>query len=169
MRILRILALAALAVSSWAGAGPCDLTLGGGALSFIACPASGMTESELMRLSIRDNKLPTHCIPARVPGTVLATLLEAGAFNLTRPGDPYFADELVSRIPDISQAGAAYYTYAYILDLPRALPHCVAHATSRFRFELRAASYHIRVWSDGSDLSDGKSSAGMFRRRTFEL
>ena len=181
MLLLLLLLCAVRHAAGLAVAGsPCDVVLGSGAqqLSFVACPVAGVPDSALARLSMSGTTLPKGCLPARVPGTVLSTLLANGAFNLTRADDPYFADELVTRIPDIS-AAPSLYTYAFVLDVPRApLPPCAEHAATRLRLELRAASYRVRAWVNGAEVqpagaaSSGgaqQGTAGMFLRRAYEL
>ncbi|CAE7786683.1 EBM, partial [Symbiodinium sp. CCMP2456] len=90
-------------------------------------------------------------VPARVPGTVLASMLESNFSNL----DPYLAMNL-QQLPDIHQVGASYYTVRYRTRLPS------ASCGHLFRsLHLRAASYATRVWVDGAERG---SVTGMFRR-----
>lgn len=53
-----------------------------------------------------------HCIPAKVPGTVLSNLIRHNNTNQTRRIDPYFERNL-QKIPDISVVGREAYTFSY--------------------------------------------------------
>ena len=100
----------------------------------------------------------SNWLPATVPGTVLATLLD----NKMIP-DPFFGmnNEL---IPDIYKTGRAYYTYWFIKDFTEPLP---THGNGVW-LNFRGINYSADIFLNGHKLT-GSPAKGMFLRKEFNI
>eukprot|EP00421_Protoceratium_reticulatum_P046334 CAMPEP_0168452212 /NCGR_PEP_ID=MMETSP0228-20121227/49035_1 /TAXON_ID=133427 /ORGANISM="Protoceratium reticulatum, Strain CCCM 535 (=CCMP 1889)" /LENGTH=900 /DNA_ID=CAMNT_0008466853 /DNA_START=164 /DNA_END=2866 /DNA_ORIENTATION=- len=90
-------------------------------------------------------------IPARVPGTVLGSMLDTNFSGL----DPYDSMNL-HKIPDIHQVGRAFYTVVYRTQAPAAV--C---GRGNRTLLLRGVNYAVQVTVNSEEVA---SSVGMFRR-----
>lgn len=115
-----------------------------------------------------------ECIPASVPGTVLANLLKNETFGFR---DPYFETNL-ENIPDIYETGREVWTYFYVATFdittdqqPENEPH--KYASLLFR----SINYKVELWLDGvavipqnfPGVPAPESLQGMFQRFRFPL
>lgn len=99
-------------------------------------------------------------IRARVPGTVLATLVDRGLVP-----DPYFGLNNL-QIPDAGEAGIGQYTYWFRtrLDLP---PKAGKHH-GRIFLDLRGLNYKADVYLNGAKIN-AEPLTGMFLRRGLDV
>lgn len=97
-------------------------------------------------------------LAARVPGTVLTTLIENGVYR-----DPYFGLNS-QQIPDISKAGVPFYTYwfAATVDVP------AIDAGQQVWLHFRGINYTAEVFFNGQQLTASPVS-GMFLRHAFNI
>ncbi|MBT1709307.1 glycosyl hydrolase [Fulvivirgaceae bacterium PWU5] len=100
----------------------------------------------------------TGWIPARVPGTVLTTLLENGLVP-----DPFYGMNN-ERIPDIYKTGNAHYTYWFVNDFT--YPALVAG--DQAWLHLRGVNYRCDVFLNGEKLN-AKPHNGMFLRQVYNI
>eukprot|EP00929_Paragymnodinium_shiwhaense_P073166 TRINITY_DN37206_c0_g1_i2.p1 TRINITY_DN37206_c0_g1~~TRINITY_DN37206_c0_g1_i2.p1 ORF type:complete len:930 (-),score=177.62 TRINITY_DN37206_c0_g1_i2:158-2947(-) len=94
---------------------------------------------------------PSRGVPAKVPGTVLATMLGTNFSDL----DPYMSMNL-QQIPDIHQVGPEFYTVRYRTEVPAA--SCGLDSRTLL---IRGVNYHAFVRVNGNVVGEVK---GMFRR-----
>lgn len=97
-------------------------------------------------------------MPATVPGTVLTTMLN----NHLVP-DPFYGMNNL-HIPDIYDAGNAYYTYWFINDFTEQRPA----AGKQVWLHLRGVNYSCNVYLNGHLLNDSLHQ-GMFLRQTYNI
>ncbi|ANH84019.1 glycosyl hydrolase [Niabella ginsenosidivorans] len=97
-------------------------------------------------------------MPATVPGTVLTTLLE----NKKIP-DPFYGMNN-NRIPDIAQAGKAYYTYWFCKDFKEAPPEDNGQVWLNFR----GINYRCAVYLNGKKVNK-EPFTGMFLRQRYNV
>jgi len=117
-----------------------------------------------------------ECIPASVPGTVLANLIANGTFGFQ---DPYFETNL-KKIPDIYTTGRDAWTFFYVANfhINNDNKSLDAEETTRHALlTLRSINYKAELWMDGvpvvpryfPGVPDPSSVMGMFQRFTFPL
>jgi len=97
---------------------------------------------------------------ATVPGTVLTSLVANGVYP-----DPYFGrnnDRGLNLIPEISDTGAAFYTYWFRTNFT--VP--ASHAGRRTWLQLDGINYQAEIWVNGQQVG---SLAGMFQRGTYDI
>lgn len=97
---------------------------------------------------------------AIVPGTVLNSLVAAGDFP-----EPYFGlnnQRGEKKIPDISEVGAAFYTYWFRSKFK--LPESFAGKKVWMQFD--GINYKAEIWLNGKRVGD---MAGMFHRGLFDI
>ena len=96
---------------------------------------------------------------AVVPGSVLASLVDAGVYP-----DPWFGDNS-KKIPDISVTGRDTYTYWFRsrFGLPTLGP------AQRVWLELRGVNYGATVFVNGSAVTPSGPVKGMFLRHRFDI
>ncbi|WP_373299295.1 glycoside hydrolase family 2 protein [Streptomyces phaeofaciens] len=99
-------------------------------------------------------------IRARVPGTVLATLVAAG-----RVPDPYYGLNNL-RIPDAGEVGVGEYTYWFRTRLD--LPKRAGEGSGRVFLELRGLNYRADVYLNGARINT-EPLVGMFLRRRLDV
>jgi mannosylglycoprotein endo-beta-mannosidase len=153
------------------------------ALSWTACRMSSLTDGPgPLSDPAWTPSLGSVCMPAQVPGTVLAALLNNGTFmrpdNASEPiADPYVDDWLANAsIPDISWIGKDFYTFVFRATLETA-PACQGSNGARASTILSSnqLSYRASLYADGGadavTLVDGGGSeaVGMFTRHDWSL
>jgi hypothetical protein len=97
-------------------------------------------------------------IRARVPGTVLTTLIENGTYQ-----DPYFGLNN-TRIPDISDAGPEFYTYWFLKDVNLTS----ADPGRRVWLKFRGINYFADVFLNGARVNRD-THRGMFLRQRYDV
>jgi len=99
----------------------------------------------------------TDWMPARVPGTVLTTLLD----NKQVP-DPFYGLNN-EKIPDIYTTGAARYTYWFVKDFKEK-----ALTDEQVWLHLRGVNYRCEIYLNGKKLN-AVTHAGMFLRQVYNI
>lgn len=97
-------------------------------------------------------------MPARVPGTVLTTMLN----NKMIP-DPFYGMNN-EKIPDIYNTGRDYYTYWFVKDFTEK----VTNAEEQVWLHFRGINYSCDVFLNGHQLND-KRFYGMFLRQQYNI
>jgi hypothetical protein len=125
--------------SGWVCKSAREVTVTGEALSISSFPLSGW-------------------IPATVPGTVLATLVNNGLAP-----DPFYGMNN-EKIPDIFHAGPELYTYWFVKDLRMAVTGTGKQAWLRFR----GVNYSCDIFLNGRRVNT-RTHTGMFLRQSYNV